>query len=152
MTDVSPLPTPKNIDHDKLDMSVFYKALDHDLNQKMHDALDNYPLRSSSSKKKYSKYTYDEDDNDYGYTSHVNNSLDLDNELNTPASLKLLRNQSECRPRMYQKLANPGGYQSPYKAPKPFRVTSSALNRQREQQRIERENQVNIYNYFKLIL
>lgn len=157
MTDVSPLPTPKNYNSkNKLDMSVFYKALDQDLNTRMEKAFDHYGTKSLNNKRsnfsKKPNVSYEMDlnnnnnnhDNDYSYTSHVHNSLDLDNEMNySPAANKLMRNQAQNK-LLYDKLVRPNSTAtSPYeKFNKPFRVTSSALNRQREQQRIERDNKL----------
>lgn len=155
MTDVSPLQTPKN--NASLNMNVFYKALEKDLD----NAYSKSPKRSALKKSKslgiennnQNQNSYDQTaassfDYDYGYTSHVNNSLDLDNpEFSyqiSPMSTKVMRSES-ANQRMYKKLVKPSvgtGYVSPYKEKRPFRVTSSALNRQREQQRIEKENQL----------
>lgn len=147
MTDVSPLPTPKDNTKASLSMNVFYKALEKDLNSAQ---LQKSPKRSALKKSQslennkghYNVRVDTSYDDDYAYTSHVNNSLDMDYELNfkiNPMTAKMMENNAENK-RNYQKIIKP--YVSPYSEPRPVRLTSSALNRQREQQRIERENQV----------
>jgi hypothetical protein len=146
MTDVSPLTTPKETAG--LSMNVFYKALEKDLNSAN---LQKSPKRSVLKKshslennKSHAHVKMDTScDYDYAYSSHVNNSLDLECELNykiNPMTQKMMQHNTENK-RLYEKIIKPGSFVSPYSEPRPFRLTSSALNRQREQQRIERENQ-----------
>lgn len=153
MTDVSPLQTPKNVSSNKLDMRVFYKALDQQNDNEFETYTSKSAKRNSSVKQNSGlNHNYD---NDYAYTSHTNNSLDLDNfdYKMSPVSEKLMRNGPLENKRYYDKLVKQGNFKSPYtKVHKPFRVTSSALNRQREQQRIEKENQVNFYLKLRNVL
>ena len=135
ITDVSPLPSPKRgsrtnklsasrkktvdtrNEHAKLDMSVFYKALNEDLDKRMDSVFNTFGKK-------------------FGKPSH--NYEDL--ELNDPEfASKMMRIDAENK-NLYKKLIKT---EISSKAERPFRVTSSALNRQREQQKIEKENQVN---------
>jgi hypothetical protein len=70
--------------------------------------------------------------------------LDEEYKSNNGYANKLMRLDAENR-RLYKKLIESQTKSSKLTAQMPVRLTSSALNRQKEQQRIERENQVNYF-------
>jgi hypothetical protein len=161
MTDVSPLPTPhkssksnlknksnqnkdKVKDADRLDMSEFYKAFnnDHDLNKKIDNVLNGYPKLSKTSIFNTTPY------NNRNLSANTPNEFNTSFELggSTQFSNKLMRLDADNR-RLIKKMLktsnqNEVDSKKYLDSMKPLRLTSSALNRQRDQQRIERENQV----------
>jgi len=145
MTDVSPLATPK--DTGKLSMNVFYKALETD--ELRVDSYGNKMAKRNSSAKSGPGCLQKSRscDNDYEYKSNCHNSIDFESfgfKMRPVEGGSMLRpGDTSASKRGYNKLLDQSLANSPYtKVQRPFRVTSSALNRQREQQRIERENQV----------
>ena len=127
MTDVSPLATPK-VQNSKLDMSVFYKALDQDLNMRMDQVFNNFSTKITKKPPVKAQTSVMNQEFSSSYTTQVHNSIDFEYQ----SAGKLMEAENK---KLYKK-------SNSYTASKPFRITSSALNRQREQQRIERENQV----------
>jgi hypothetical protein len=157
MTDVSPLPTPhknpsnshskhnskhnkssnKNYydnskDTDRLDMNEFYKAFNTDFNKKLDNVFNNLSLNKSGSGRSSA--------NTYHNTSA--------NEFNTSFEMhsaqygsKIMRLDAENRRLLKKMIKSNEKSSNPYQD-KPVRITSSALNRQKDQQRIERENQL----------
>ena len=137
MTDVSPLPTPKHKSSSKskrennvpssssFDMKVFYKELDKQ-DSKRQDGSSNRLGSATSSTVRY----LDEESNFKSNNSYAN---------------KLMRLDAENR-RLYKKLIESQTKSNKATNQMPVRLTSSALNRQKEQQRIERENQVEFLN------
>ena len=138
MTDVSPLPTPKEStskpqkrrqtnsrrlsegkDTDRIDTSVFYEALNSEFTKKLSLS------RPTSSKLE---------------GNSLNQTIDLSH---SNFGTKLLRLEAENQ-KLYEKLIrdNKLGRHRSVNSDRPIRLTSSALNRQREQQRIEKENQL----------
>jgi hypothetical protein len=164
MTDVSPLPTPhkssksnsksnrsksnqnkdKAKDADRLDMSEFYKAFnnDHELNKKIDNVLNGYPKLSKTSLFNTTPYN---NRNSSANTPHeFTNSFELGGS--TQFTNKLMRLDADNR-RLIKKMLNTSNKNEVdskkyLDSMRPMRITSSALNRQRDQQRIERENQV----------
>ena len=151
MTDVSPLPSPKKSssqqqqqhqrhrhsssskepggshfmksryeddkDEDKLDMDSFYKSLSNDINSRMDLAFKSIRSGRSSA------------------TKDMNTSVD---SVGQRRSNRLLNIEEENQ-RLLKKIRKEKALGV---SDRPLRLTSSALNRQREQQRIEKENQV----------
>lgn len=166
MTDVSPLPTPKessskphhhhghlqvpqprfknhwrqqqhqNHDADRIDTSIFYDTLNSEFAKKLGMSSSN----NSSSRPLSSKTP--------GGLHSLNQTFDLSSTSYGP---KLLRLEAENQ-KLYEKLLREetkrnhrrsgGGSKKNMADKPPMRLTSSALNRQREQQRIEKENQL----------
>ena len=164
MTDVSPLPTPhkssknhsrnrsksnnvnddKVKDADRLDMSEFYKAFnnDHELNKKIDNALNSYPKLSKSSI--YNTTPYNSRNSSAPTPNEFNTSFELGSS--TQFTNKLMRLDADNRRLLKKMLKTSNQHEidsKKYLDLRPMRLTSSALNRQKEQQRIERENQVN---------
>ena len=111
-------------------MTVFYKALNKDFNKKLDNVFKIGRTSSANNLSSSANQSYDNFDN---FTGNVNR-YDLKNKL------------------LFEKLAKATleKEQRPKQSDRPFRVTSSALNRQREQQRIEKENQVLLKRLLKV--
>lgn len=158
MTDVSPLPTPKNkndktknskIKSDKeprrnsMDMSSFYKILNEDINKRMDSVFSifNDKHAKNSLHKSSLKTT--------SFDKNLNANIEINNRDKLAARMNKIEAENQ---RLYEKLMNTtqnNMTNNRFEVNKPIRLTSSALNRQREQQRIERENQVsNIYLFY----
>lgn len=145
ITDVSPLPTPKNDVKSKLnikskikeketrrnslDMSAFYKVLNEDINKRMDSV---FTIFNEKQNKEHKSTSFD---------------LKRTDLPDSKISAKISKIESENE-RLYKKLLSTATTKSNFLTRhdsfynKPMRLTSSALNRQREQQRIEKENQV----------
>ncbi len=150
MTDVSPLPTPKNSEPNKFSMNVFYKALESD-NIRVDSYGNKMAKRINTVKKVTGPGPIQKSrscDNDYEYKSNCHNSIDYESFGFKMSPLRGTR-PTDISKTSFSKLLDQSLVNSPYtKAQRPFRVTSSALNRQREQQRIEKENQVNFFCFY----
>jgi len=145
MTDVSPLPTPKDrkasnkkeAKRNSMDMSSFYKILNEDINKRMDSVFSIFNDKfAKNSSKTNLKTSFDLNN------SNSNNN----NNSSTKYSTKINKIDAENE-RLYAKLMSTSQKTSSLSRNdssfnnKPIRLTSSALNRQREQQRIEKENQ-----------
>ena len=135
-------------DADRLDMSEFYKAFnnDHELNKKIDNCLSTYPKLTKSSI--YNTTPYNSRQASATTPNEFSTSFELGGS--TQFTNKLMRLDADNR-RLIKKMlgtsnsqnnANVEAAKKYIDATKPMRITSSALNRQRDQQRIERENQV----------
>lgn len=150
MTDVSPLPSPKRAnkknkgtrkeekDLDRIDTALFYNALNNnDFNSKVGNVLKTLNGKISSTRSNSVNFNNT-------FVKQTTNLNDLNTCIDftqTSYGAKLLRLDAENR-RLYNKLLKATEEEKKKPIDRPIRLTSSALNRQKEQQRIEKENQL----------
>lgn len=154
MTDVSPLSSPKKSTHskgkrhshsetnngkdtDRIDTTVFYNTLSSDFNKKMTNVLDSFGG-------KFSRPSSSKMDHQHRNSFKLNRTFDLGESGSSYYGSKLMRLEAENQ-KLYDKLLqkDPSVKRSRKNdSDRPLRITSSALNRQRDQQRIEKENQL----------